>query len=130
MKIFFKKYSNFISINTLIIILFFSLSTSKSYGAVNDIYFCEMDQFKETEKGKMVNYRLEKFKFKRSSNIIKFGNEKNTFKGYSIDVLYSYGEHFSGGNEFVRFSYKDNYFHFSRADSSGAQLMSARCSVF
>ena len=125
-----KKYLNFISINTLVLILFFFLSASKTFGAVNDVYFCKMDQFKETRKGKIYNYKPQEFKFKRYNDEIKFGNEENTFKGYSMKVLFSAGEYFSGGNEYVRFSYKDYYFHFSRADSVGAQLMSARCSTF
>ena len=89
-----------------------------------------MDQYKETKKGKIHNYILDKFKFKRSANKIVFGNEENTFKGYSIKVLFSAGEFFSGGNEYVRFHYNEGYFHFARADMDGAQMMSAKCSSF
>ena len=128
MKIF--KYLSFLGVNTSILLLFFFLSISKTHGAVGDVYFCEMDQFAETKKGKIQNYVLEKFKFKRSKNKIVFGNEENTFKGYSMEVLFSTGEFFSGGNEYVRFHYDEGYFHFARADMDGAQMMSAKCSIF
>ena len=119
-----------LNLKTFVILIIISLFPYKTWGAVNDVYYCEMDQFGSTEKGKMINYKLEKFKFKRYKNEIVFGNEENTFKNYSMKVLYSSGEWFSGGNQYVRFSHRDNYFHFSRADPDGAQYMSAKCSMF
>ena len=79
-----------LNLKTSFILIIISLFPYKAWGAVNDVYYCEMDQFGSTEKGKMINYKLEKFKFKRYKNEIVFGNEENTFKNYSMKVLPGY----------------------------------------
>ena len=58
-------FLNFISIKTLIFILIFCLLSTKIFGAVNDVYYCEMDNLIMIKDNKQDSYQAQKFKFTR-----------------------------------------------------------------
>ena len=112
--------------------IFFSNST---FAGVGDVYFCEMTQFINIKDHEINNYYLEKFKFKRDSNQILFGDEDNYFVNYTMTISYSSGEMFDGykmidDSIFGQISYFEGDFVYSRSDYNEGTMVTAICSIF
>ena len=75
-------FLNLISIKTLIFIIMFCLLSTKIFGAVNDVYYCQMDNLIMVKNNKHDSYQPQKFKFKRLKNKIQFGSEQNYFQDF------------------------------------------------
>ena len=101
-------FFNFISIKTLIFILIFCLLSTKIFGAVDDVYYCEMDNLIMIKNDKQDSYQPEKFKFKRLKNKLQFGSEQGYFQDFSLSITFSSDELFSAGdNLMATFQYDD-----------------------
>ena len=124
-------FFNFISIKTLIFILIFCLLSTKIFGAVDDVYYCEMVNLIEVKNDKQDSYQPQKFKFKRLKNEIQFGEEEGYFKNFSLKINFSIGEMFSADNEGMsNFHYNDGRFYYSAATYEKAYAINGNCSVF
>ena len=94
-----------------------------------------MTQFINIKDHEINNYYLEKFKFKRDSNQILFGDEDNYFVNYSMTISYSSGEMFDGykmidDSIFGQISYFEGDFVYSRSDYNEGTMVTAICSIF
>ena len=103
----------------------------KVFAEVGDIYMCEMTENLSILDHKITNYRLENFKFLRSTKELRFGNEENTFQDYTVVVSGGSGEMFWGGNEGLNlFTYDNGNFVWARADVNDGSLITAKCTFF
>ena len=75
-------FLNLISIKTLFFIIIFCLFSTKIFGAVNDIYYCQMENLIMIKDNKQDSYQPQKFKFKRLKNKIQFGSKQNYFQDF------------------------------------------------
>ena len=124
-------FFNFTIIKTLFLILIFCLSSTKIFGAVNDVYYCEMNNLIMIEDGKYVSYQEQKFKFKRLKKELLFGSEKNYFKDFTLPIIFSSGETFTAGDNLMAiFSYKDGNFYYGASTYDKAYAIDGKCSVF
>ena len=124
-------FLNFISMKTLMFILIFFLLPSKIFGAVNDVYYCEMDHLIMIKNNEQDSYEPQKFKFKRLKNEIQFGEEEGYFKNFYLKINFSSGEMFSADNEGMsNFHYIDGRFYYSAATYEKAYAINGNCSVF
>jgi len=124
-------FLNFTIIKTLFIILIFCLSSTKIFGAVNDVYYCEMNNLILIKDGKFNSYQEQKFKFKRLENELVFGSEDNYFQNFDLPVLFSAGETFNAGDNIMAiFSYMDGKFYYGASTYDKAYAIDGKCSVF
>ena len=124
-------FLNFISIKTLMFILIFCLLPSKIFGAVNNIYYCEMNHLVMIEGDNNESYEPQKFKFKRLKNELQFGSEQSYFKNLILEIRFSEGEMFSAISEgMAHFQYLDGKFYYSAATYEKAYAITGNCSVF
>ena len=124
-------FLNFISIKTLIFILIFCLLSTKIFGAVNDVYYCEMDNLIMIKDDKQDSYQTQKFKFKRLKNKLQFGSEENYFQNFSLSITFSSGEMFSAGdNAMANFQYDDGKFYYAASTYDKAYAINGNCSIF
>ena len=82
------------------------------FAAINDVYLCEMDKIVKTTDKEVIEFKNQKFKFKRNQNNLKFG-AGGFFDDYETQVLKNSGEYFWGGSEWERFIYLEGKFVFS-----------------
>ena len=73
-------FLNLISIKTLIFIIMFCLLSTKIFCAVNDFYYCQMDNLIIVKNNKHDSYQPQKFKFKRLKIKYSSGQNKIIFK--------------------------------------------------
>ena len=124
-------FFNLIRIKTLIFILIFCLLSTKIFGAVDDVYYCEMVNLIEVKNDKQDSYQPQKFKFKRLKNKLQFGSEQNYFKDFSLPITFSSGELFSAGdNMMANFSYDDGKFYYAASTYEKAIAINGNCSIF
>ena len=124
-------FLNFISIKTLMFILIFCLLSTKIFGAVNDVYYCEMDNLIMIKDNKQDSYQAQKFKFKRLKNELQFGSEQSYFKNLNLKIRFSTGEMFSAVSEgMAHFQYLDGRFYYSASTYEKAYAITGNCSVF
>ena len=97
-----------ISVYIFLILMFFNVG----FAAINDIYYCETDKIVKTTDQESIEFKSEKFKFKRTENNLKFGSG-GFFSDYETDVLLNSGEYFWGGTEWERFIYYEGKFVFA-----------------
>tara|TARA_Y100000590_G_scaffold27575_1_gene30929 strand:+ start:737 stop:1141 length:405 start_codon:yes stop_codon:yes gene_type:complete len=122
---------NFINIKTLIFILIFCLLSTKIFGAVNDVYYCEMSNLIMIKDDKKDSYQGQKFKFKRLKNKLQFGSEENYFQDFSLPITFSSGELFSAGdNSMANFQYDDGKFYYGASTYEKAYAINGNCSIF
>ena len=81
---------------------------------INDVYYCEMNRSVKTTDKEIIEFKNQKFKFKREKNILKFGSG-GFFNNYTMIVLENSGEYFWGGGKWHRFIYLKGKFVFSNA---------------
>ncbi len=126
-----SNFYNFLCIKTLIFILIFCLLSTKIFGAINDIYYCEMENLIMIKDGKHDSYQPQKFKFKRLKNELQFGSEQNYFKDFSLSIIFSSSEMFSAGdNTMANFQYDNGKFHYAASTYSKAYAIDGNCSIF
>ena len=82
------------------------------FTAINDVYYCEMDKIVKTTDKEVIEFKNQKFKFKRNQNSLKFGSG-GFFNDYETQVLKNSGEYFWGGDKWERFIYLEGKFVFS-----------------
>ena len=129
---YYSKYQlHFINIKILFFILILSLSSTKIFAAVNDIYYCEMDNLILIKDDKYKAYQEQKFKFKRLKNELQFGSEENYFKNFTLPITFSAGETFSAADTVMAtFSYMDGKFHYAASTYDKAYAIDGNCSIF
>tara|TARA_X000000368_G_C22906780_1_gene656619 strand:+ start:433 stop:837 length:405 start_codon:yes stop_codon:yes gene_type:complete len=124
-------FLNFISTKTLMFILMFCVLSSKVFGAVNDVYYCEMNHLVMIEGDKEESYQPQKFKFIRLEDEMQFGGEEGYFKNFSLEIRFSSGEMFSGvADGMAHFQYRDGRFYYSASTYEKAYAVSGNCSIF
>ena len=124
-------FLNFINIKTLIFILIFCLFSTKIFGAVNDIYYCEMNNLIMIKDNKQDSYKPQKFKFKRLKNKLQFGSEQNYFKNFSLLITFSSDEMFTAGdNTMANFQYNEGKFYYAASTFDKAYAINGNCSIF
>ena len=95
----------------LVLFFFLSLlSCNIGFAKINDVYYCEMNKFSKTNDKVVVEWKLEKFKFKREQNVIKFSsggffNDTELVVKKNVNI-----EYFYGGSDFVIFIYTNGKF--------------------
>ena len=82
------------------------------FSKINDVYYCEMNRSVKTTEKEIIEFKNDKFKFKREENILKFGSG-GFFNNYEMIVSKNSGEYFWGGGKWHRFIYLDGKFVFS-----------------
>ena len=124
-------FLNFINIKTLIFILIFCLFSTKIFSAVNDIYYCEMNNLIMIKDNKQDSYKPQKFKFKRLKNKLQFGSEQNYFKNFSLLITFSSDEMFTAGdNTMANFQYNEGKFYYAASTFDKAYAINGNCSIF
>ena len=84
------------------------------FSKINDVYYCEMNRSVKTTEKEIIEFKNDKFKFKREENILKFGSG-GFFNNYEMIVSKNSGEYFWGGGNWHRFIYLNGKFVFSNA---------------
>ena len=124
-------FLNLISIKTLIFIIMFCLLSTKIFGAVNDVYYCQMDNLIMVKNNKHDSYQPQKFKFKRLKNKIQFGSEQNYFQDFSLQITFSSDELFTAGdNMTANFQYDNGKFYYAASTYEKAMAINGNCSIF
>tara|TARA_Y100000022_G_scaffold155775_1_gene137972 strand:+ start:163 stop:480 length:318 start_codon:yes stop_codon:yes gene_type:complete len=105
---------------------------------MGDVYYCETNQYIRIKIGKTTPYKNQKFKFKRTSEGLIFGSNKNYFRNIKLT-----SRNFDGGTEF--FSYKNDVsrigstiillynkgnFYVSHVSTEDVTSMTGTCSIF
>jgi len=113
-------------------ILFFS---SSAFTDVGDVYYCVEDlRIRNNEDNTdIINYKPQKFQFKRTDTKLIFGNQKNWFESAEMDIIFSARELFSAAakdrdSDVVK--YHNGKFYYSYVSFEDVTLVVASCSIF
>ena len=72
-----------------ILLVTFSISfPSTVFGGIGDVYYCSMKNFVGIQNSEVIEYKLEKFKFKITNSGLKFGSEEGFFSDLLIETPY------------------------------------------
>ena len=106
---------------------------STVFAKIGKVYFCEMDTFVNTYASEVTEYKLEKFKFKRSEKGLIFKSEKGIFQNFKLTVNhFDDGElYFSYGNRDgnIVFNFLVDKFYFSHATHVQITSSTGTCST-
>ncbi len=119
----------------ILIAIFFLFSFNSLIAAEDDVYFCieehRIGYFPDDDDNTFVKYQLEKYKFKRTSNMLIFNNSNGFFDDYELDLTYSSGEIFHAGNEGLDvLKYSDGKYYYSMVSSDGILSIAGTCTIF
>ena len=110
-----------ISLYIFLILMFCNVG----FTAINDVYYCETDKIVKTTDKEFIEFKGEKFKFKRTQNNLEYGSG-GFFNDYETQVLKNSGEYFWGGTEWERFIYYEGKFVFSNLLNTHGQKENPR----
>lgn len=117
------------------LIILFLLLPLTSYSKTNDVYYCNSINLIHIVNGKkFVSYNNQKFKFKKTQQMIKFGNE-GTFKNFELPIkVFDYNDQemfqFMSDNKTGNFIYDKGNFNFTMTTLKNITAISGNCSIF
>lgn len=112
----------------------FSIIPSIVFGGVGDVYYCVSDVNLDINKGKVKQYKNEKFKFQRTGNELKFKQSEGYIGSLNLNIkIYDIGSgelfDYRDDNNFI-FVYKGNRFNLSHVRYDTFAVMSGTCNIF
>ena len=117
-------------LNLFFLLAMFFLISTKTFAAVDDVYFCETTNLVSIEDDKLETWKNQKFKFKRLEKSIRFPEADNYFSNVEIVVIESIGELFTATEELFNISYNKGKFNFTATSFNSITVITANCSVF
>ena len=122
----------------VLLISFFLLFPSVVFGGMGDVYYCQSNKNIQIKNGKTTSYKNQKIKFKRTSEGLNFGSDKNYFRNIKLtsknfDVgteLFSYKDDNTSIGSSIIFKYNKGNFYVSHITFEDITSMTGTCSTF
>ena len=125
------KYTlSYKKLNSFFLLVMFFLISTKTFAAVNDVYFCETTNLVTIKDDKLETWKNQKFKFKRLKKKIIFPEAENYFSNVEILVIESLGELFTATEGLFNISYNEGRFNFTATNFKSITIATANCSFF